>query len=81
MTTQTVKLNKEKVDFLPKDLQKSWAGADVFVSADERYITISRLQRPGRTLKELKPVLKEIGKEITPQDIDEAVAAVRAEQR
>ena len=80
MTTQTVKLNKEKVGFLPKDLQKSWAGVDVFVSADEERITISRLPESARTLEELEPVLREIGKKITQQDIDDAVREVRVGQ-
>lgn len=82
MTTQTIKLNKEKVDFLPRELQKAWEGADVFVTANAQSITISRLQQPrARTLEELKPVLKEIGKEITPQDIEDAIREVRAEQK
>lgn len=80
MTTQTIKL-KNGIINLPQELKKSREGADVFVSADERYITISRLQRPGRTLKELKPALRELGNMITPEEIDEAVREVRAEQK
>jgi len=79
MTTQTIKLTKP-VDFLPKNLQDSWQGVDALMSVDEDRIIINRV-RSTPTLSELKPALKEIGKDITQKDIDDAVREVRAEQK
>lgn len=78
MTTQTVKLNKEKVDFLPKELQKAWEGADVFVTANEQSIVFSRMRQPEPEFWKTWEKLKQAGSDITEQDIDDAVRDVRA---
>lgn len=78
MTTQTIKLKNGAID-LPRELQNSWEGADVFISASKDSIVINRVQ-PAPSLKDLEPKLRALGKMITQEEIDEAVREVRAEQ-
>lgn len=76
MTTQTVKLDKRKVDFLSEDLQKAWEGADVFVTADEKSITFSRFQESAQLVRE---AMKRKG--LTEEDILKDFEASRTEPR
>ncbi|MBI2050742.1 MAG: hypothetical protein HYT31_02960 [Parcubacteria group bacterium] len=78
MTTQTVKLDKDKVDFLPKDLQKSWEGADVLMISSEDMITLKRVPEPEPEFWKTWKKLKSAGRGITAKDIDDTVREVRS---
>ena len=80
MTTQTVKLDKSKVDFLPKGLQKAWTGVNVFVVSSEDTITLKRVREPEPAFWRTWKQMKSASSGITQKDIDEAVESVRAGQ-
>ncbi len=79
MATQTIKLKNGVID-LPRELKKSWEGAQVFMSASQNSIFINRIQG-APSLKDLEPKLQALGKMITQEEIDDAVREVRAESK
>lgn len=52
MTTKTARIKNGSVA-LPKELQKSWKGADVYISGGPDTISIKRLSRPRLDLQEM----------------------------
>ncbi|OGY91526.1 MAG: hypothetical protein A3H70_05365 [Candidatus Komeilibacteria bacterium RIFCSPLOWO2_02_FULL_48_11] len=74
-----IKLKNGAID-LPRELKKSWEGAQVFMSTSQNSIIINRIQSTP-SLKDLRPKLQALGKMITQEEIDDAVRDVRAEQK
>lgn len=62
---------------LSRELQRSWKGAQVFVSGGRDTILVKRVRSPRRNLGDMLDALKKVGKQISRKDIEEAIRSVR----
>lgn len=77
MATKTTKVKNGTIT-LPKELKKSWGGAEVYVNAGRDSIFIKRLQPP--VFSEMLKEFKKIGKYISKKDVEEAIREVRKKE-
>lgn len=79
MTITTITKTKGGEITLPKEIRKSWKGADIFIRASNDTIILKKVYQPTRlfdpaTIKKLKSA----GRKISDKDISRAVKAVRS---
>lgn len=74
MTIQTTKIKNGTV-ILPKQLQKDWKEAEVYIFTSKDYISIKRMQAPSglQMLKEFRKV----GQNISKKDVGKAIEWAR----
>ena len=73
MTTSTLKVKNGTIR-LPKELQKAWKNAEVYIRVSEDTAILKRIYQPGKIFDEdTAAKLKKAGRQITDRDIEEAV--------
>jgi len=73
MTTQTIKIKNGNL-ILPKELRKSWKGAEVFIFPSDDTLVVKKIQKPFEVdWQKYEEKLAKGSKRISPKIIDEAV--------
>ncbi|TSC57031.1 MAG: hypothetical protein G01um101418_63 [Parcubacteria group bacterium Gr01-1014_18] len=75
MTVKTSQVKRGSIR-LSSQLQKSWEGADVYIMAEVDSLIIKKMENPS--LSALKSRLKSIGAQISENEIEEEIEAVRS---
>ena len=82
MTTTTLKVKNGTIK-LPKELQKSWKQAEVYVSGDQDMVTLKKFSKPslsfGKMIDEFQKATKRAG--LSSKDILNEIQAVRKQHR
>ncbi|MDO8505057.1 MAG: hypothetical protein Q7S48_00525 [bacterium] len=78
MPSATITTVKNGTIVLPKNIQKQWQGAQVYISAGSNDLFIKKLMVPS--LAQLRPKLEALGKKITQKDITKAIKEARTAQ-
>ena len=74
-----LKISKQGTIVLPKELKERFGGSDALLIESDNDLLI--LRKPARlSLTEIADRLRAVGKEITPQDIEREIQAVRAQR-
>ena len=74
-----VKISKQGTIALPKELKERFGGSEALLIESDKDLLI--LRKPARaSLTEIAERLRAVGKEITPQDIEREIQAVRAQR-
>lgn len=75
MTTQTGKVKNGAIK-LPQELRSLWENAEVYISGERDRISIKRLT--SAPLSQMLDDLNKAGKDISQEDIDEALKSSKA---
>ena len=78
MITQTATIKDGKI-ILQEKLRKPWKKAKVFITGEKDTILIKRLAPPS--FSEMINEFREIGKDISKKNLDEAIKWVRQKQK
>ncbi|MBZ1348451.1 MAG: hypothetical protein KYQ20_01650 [Candidatus Nealsonbacteria bacterium] len=78
MANQTAKVKNGTIT-LPKGLQKSWKGADVFIDVSRDTISIKRLTKSALSLKEMMDELRRAARKtrLSKKETEKAIQSVR----
>lgn len=78
METSTITKVRGGTIAIPREIQKSWAGADIYLRFSDNSVIIKKISAPKKLFeKKTVAALKELGKKISQKDIQDAVKWAR----